>query len=244
MRFRGKLSAKFLILSLSMLVVALASIGLTHWVTHQLDGGAAAVNEAGRIRMQTWRLVFASQPGQPESEIHGLVAEFDRSLILLRDGDPHRPLSVPWNDQTRASFQELTEAWAELRGNWEAPQVLDPGRLHASADAFVARADALVLGMESKMERLTAGLNMFQLAMMALALIGAVLMLYVSDLFVLKPLQHLNEGLRRVEGATSLRGSRWIPKMNSARSPRGSITWPERCRPCTGTSKPRCIPRH
>jgi nitrate/nitrite-specific signal transduction histidine kinase len=57
-----------------LLVVALASIGLTLWVTWQLEGGAAAVNEAGRMRMQTWRLSSAVQaelpprgrrPGQP-----------------------------------------------------------------------------------------------------------------------------------------------------------------------------------
>ena len=34
----------------------LASIGLTLWVTWQLEGGAAAVNEAGRMRMQAYRL--------------------------------------------------------------------------------------------------------------------------------------------------------------------------------------------
>ena len=37
----------------SLLILALASIGLTLWVTCQLDGGVAAVNEAGRKRMQT-----------------------------------------------------------------------------------------------------------------------------------------------------------------------------------------------
>lgn len=36
----------------SLLILALASIGLTLWVTCQLEGGAAAVNEAGRMRMK------------------------------------------------------------------------------------------------------------------------------------------------------------------------------------------------
>ena len=46
-----------------LLVLALASIGLTLWVTWQLEGGAAAVNEAGRMRMQTWRLAQALATG-------------------------------------------------------------------------------------------------------------------------------------------------------------------------------------
>ena len=36
-----------------LLGLALFSIGLTLWVTWHLEGGAAAVNEAGRMRMQT-----------------------------------------------------------------------------------------------------------------------------------------------------------------------------------------------
>ncbi|MDP3325016.1 MAG: type IV pili methyl-accepting chemotaxis transducer N-terminal domain-containing protein, partial [Hydrogenophaga sp.] len=50
------LSIKLIRIGASLLVIALASIGLTLWVTWQLEGGAAAVNEAGRMRMQTWRL--------------------------------------------------------------------------------------------------------------------------------------------------------------------------------------------
>lgn len=61
MRWRGQLSSKFLLLGLSLLLLALVSIGMTMWVTRQLDGGAAAVNEAGRLRMQAWRLVSARQ---------------------------------------------------------------------------------------------------------------------------------------------------------------------------------------
>ena len=48
----------------ALLLLALLSIGLTLWVTWQLEGGAAAVNEAGRMRMQTWRM--AQTLGQPK----------------------------------------------------------------------------------------------------------------------------------------------------------------------------------
>jgi two-component system nitrate/nitrite sensor histidine kinase NarX len=50
------LSAKLGAIGSALLLMALASIGLTLWVTWQLEGGAAAVNEAGRMRMQTWRM--------------------------------------------------------------------------------------------------------------------------------------------------------------------------------------------
>ena len=65
------LSTKLGAIGAVLLMMALASIGLTLWVTWQLEGGAAAVNEAGRMRMQTWRL--AQTPvraaGRPLAEV-------------------------------------------------------------------------------------------------------------------------------------------------------------------------------
>ena len=56
MRRSWSLSAKLGAVGSALLLMAFASIGLTLWVTWQLEGGAAAVNEAGRMRMQTWRM--------------------------------------------------------------------------------------------------------------------------------------------------------------------------------------------
>ena len=71
-----------------LLVVALTSIGLTLWVTWQLEGGAAAVNEAGRMRMQSWRLASTAQSEQSSAPVTELVMKFDESLALLKGGGP------------------------------------------------------------------------------------------------------------------------------------------------------------
>lgn len=65
MRKKLSLSAKLGAVGSVLLLMALASIGLTLWVTWQLEGGAAALNEAGRMRMQTWRLAQALQGDDP-----------------------------------------------------------------------------------------------------------------------------------------------------------------------------------
>lgn len=61
MRSPATLTTKLLALGVSFLLVAIASIAITLWATWKLDGGAAAVNEAGRMRMQTWQLASAAQ---------------------------------------------------------------------------------------------------------------------------------------------------------------------------------------
>ena len=199
MRRKGRLSTKFLLLSLLLLAVALVSIGLTIWATRQLDGGAAAVNEAGRMRMQTWRLVAAVEFGRPAAEIDALVAQFDGSLALLRDGDPRRPLSVPWDAETELLFRELSDAWRTVRQETVDGTSVDPSEVMAAADAFVGRVDGFVSAIEHRMERLTAGLNLFQLGMVALAVAGSVLLLYVGNLFVVRPLERLQLALQRIE---------------------------------------------
>lgn len=196
---RGKLSTKILVLSLSLLAVALTSIGITHWVTRQLDGGAAAVNEAGRIRMQVWRLVSAADRELPEAEIRGMLRELDESLVLLKQGDRQRPLFVPWTERSLADFSALLHAWDAMHRLWLSPADADPERRRAIAEEFVDRVDLLVSNIEQTMERYTAGLNIFQLVMMALAVAGAVLLLYVGNLFVIRPVERLRDGLRQIE---------------------------------------------
>ena len=80
MQQRASLSTKLIRTGAILLVVALTSIGLTLWVTWQLEGGAAAVNEAGRMRMQTWRLSSAVLARAPRPEVDDLISHLDESL--------------------------------------------------------------------------------------------------------------------------------------------------------------------
>lgn len=182
-----------------LLVVALASIGLTLWVTWQLEGGAAAVNEAGRMRMQAWRLTSSIQAHVPATDIAELVAEFDDSLRVLRDGDPARPLFVPWDDHVGSRFNAVESIWHVQRQQWLHADALPIAQALAAADIFVHAIDGFVLSIEQQLSVLTAILNLFQLVMMALAIGGAVIMLYTGYLYVINPLGHLRGSLKQLE---------------------------------------------
>ena len=194
---RWSLAAKLVLMGALALALALASIGSTLWLTWQIEGGAAAVNEAGRMRMQTYRLAVMGAQGAVQEPVREQVARFDRVLESLRAGDPSRPLFVPWNDTTRAQFDAVRTQWAGLRQVWQAGQGAPE---LARIDAFVGAIDDLVTGIELQLSRWTALLHMFQLAMMALAIGSAVVLLYAGYLFVLDPVARLQRGLERVEG--------------------------------------------
>ena len=196
---QSSLANKLMRLGVGMLLVALASIGLTLWVTWQLEGGAGAVNEAGRMRMQTWRLVSAVQSDVPQPDIRALVTQFDQSLALLRQGDRARPLFMPWSDAVTGEFESVNRIWAQQRNQWlltPRPMAADAMR---AADTFVTAIESLVSAMEHQLSRLTAILNLFQFGMMALAIGGSVVMLYTGYLYVINPLGHLQQGLGRIE---------------------------------------------
>jgi len=196
-RPRWSLLTKLLAIGAVALVLALTSIGLTLWVTWQIEGGAAAVNEAGRMRMQGYRIALAVERGTPVAALASQLRQPEQSLELLASGDPSRPLVVPWNAQTRAQFASVRKIWAPLRARWlgGAPVPM------ADIDRFADAVDALVSDIESQLSRWTARLHMFQLAMVALSIASAVMLFYASYLIVVEPLMRLRRGLQRVEAA-------------------------------------------
>ncbi len=198
MRKPWSLSAKLGAIGCLLLGLALVSIGLTLWVTWQLEGGAAAVNEAGRMRMQTWRLAQTLTGGDAQ-RVPTLTAQFDDSLDLLRSGDPARPLFVPHNDDAQRAFKQVQGGWKQLRADWSAQPPPDAPAIALQAESFVARVDAFVVAIEQHLSRLTAILNAVQFMMVVLTIGSAVALLYSAYLFVFNPLSRLQAGLARVE---------------------------------------------
>ena len=197
MRTKPTLTTKLLALGAGFLLVALASISLTLWVTWKLEGGAAAVNEAGRLRMNMLRMVLVLQT-EPAGAMQERVRAFDASLDLLRTGDPSRPLFVPWSKDTRARFDAVRTQWAAARTGWTGAQPPERAQALAQADAFVRQVDAFVDAIELQIAGWTAALHLFQLFMMALAIVAAVTFMAVSYLLVINPVARLQQAQARL----------------------------------------------
>ena len=201
MRNTASLSAKLVRIGAGLLVVVLISIGLTLWVTWKLSGGAAALNEAGRMRMQTWRLTSEVQAQLPVTEIEKLTREFDRSMQVLKNGDATRPLFVPWNDVAHKRYSEVEDLWHHQKSLFMSQPSLHHTSLVQHTNTFLVAIDSFVLSIEDQMTGLTAILNLFQFVMMALAIGGAAIMLYTGYMYVINPLSHLRDGLHKIESA-------------------------------------------
>lgn len=192
------LGAKLALVGAPFLLLALLTSAATLWVSWQLDGGAAAVNEAGRMRMQSYRMALAVGTGEA-SELGEKVKEFDRSLALLRSGDPERPLFVPWDDTVRERFATVEQGWTHFRSRWIDARPAGLHDLRAETVAFATHINALVTAIESHMAHWTAMLHLLQMTMLAMGVLGTAVLLFTGYLFVLEPVGQLKQAIEKIQ---------------------------------------------
>ena len=193
------LGAKLALVALPFMLLSLLAIAATLWVSWQLEGGAAAVNEAGRMRMQTYRLSL-SLASADEAALRRQVVDFEHSLGLLRGGDPERPLFVPWDETVRACFAAVEQDWSGFKQHWAGAADIDVPELRAQAASFVTHIDALVDGIETHMSRWTALQHLLQMAVLALAVAGGITLLLTGYRFVLEPVLQLKRAIEGLQG--------------------------------------------
>lgn len=205
MRHPPTLTTKLLAMGSGFLVVAMLSIGLTLWVTWNLEGGAAAVNEAGRLRMNTMRLALALQTETP-ADLRLRESQFEESLKLLSTGDPSRPLFVPWSDDARTRFADIQREWRQLKSQWSAVPAPPAAQVLAQADTFVQHMDGFVGAIELEIVRWTAVLHLFHLALVGLVIAATVTFMAVGYWVVLSPVARLQQALAHIrQGALGTR---------------------------------------
>ena len=205
------LGAKLALVATPFLVLTLLSVAATLWVSWQLEGGAAAVNEAGRMRMQTYRLSLSLATGDEAGRAQQLQS-FEHSLALLRRGDPERPLFVPWDDTVRARFATVQQDWAGFVHHWHGTVHPDAAELRARAAAMVEHIDALVDAIEAHMSHWTALQHLLQTAMLALVVAAGVTLLLSGYRFVIEPASQLKQAIERLQGGDF--GTRIEPSSN------------------------------
>ncbi len=197
-RKHWNLGAKLALIGAPFVVLGFLSMALTLWISWQLDGGAAAINEAGRMRMQAYRMSLSAVTDESR-ELPAQVEEFERSVALLRSGDPGRPLLVPWDAAVHQSFGIMEQAWNQFHRRWDDAVVPPGAKLRDDTATFTASIDALVTAIEARLSRWTTLLHLLQLAMMALAVLAATVLLYTGYAFVLEPMGLLKQAIERIQ---------------------------------------------
>ena len=190
------LKRKLTFIGSALLVLAMISISFTLWVTWKLEGGAAAINEAGRMRMQTYQLALLVGEGNKEASAK-LIKKFDDSISALKYGDPSRPLFVPWNKVNRSYFANISSIWSEIKNSLlvKKAETIPVSQI----DNFVSNIDRFVGSIEGEVDYWTSLLHLFQFAMLATSLIATLVIMYVGYSVILDPVEKLRLGFDSVK---------------------------------------------
>lgn len=197
-------------------IVALVAIGSTLFVSWRLEGGAAAINDAGRERMRSYRIAFllSQQARNPSPELRQDIEReiilFERTLIELDHGNPQRPLSLPKDPAVRQQMNKLQQEWqGEIKprlslilnspSREEQEQALAEYR--PALEHYVSGINDLVTMVEHSNAQATTLLRILQVALVSLALIGTVVLDFLFGLLVIRPVARLQEGIGRMADA-------------------------------------------
>ncbi|WP_208280458.1 type IV pili methyl-accepting chemotaxis transducer N-terminal domain-containing protein [Massilia oculi] len=210
-----RLSTKIVGVLIGFLLLALAAIGATLWLSWQLEGAAAAINETGSLRRHNYRLALALPRTQEApiidayARVERQIATIDATLLLLERGDPQRPLGLPPTPAIHSAFLDVARRWGgQVRP--AARQVLQlegPARSEAlrlfdnQLEDYVADLDRLVNLIERDNELRTFWLRASQLVLVALAIGGTVALVYLMFAMIVAPVMRLREGMRSMAGS-------------------------------------------
>ncbi len=191
-------------------VVAFVAIASTLHVSRRLEGGVAAINDAGSERMRSYQIGFllAQNIDHPSTkllaEIKQVITTFEQTLSLLENGDFSRPLLLPKDEAIRLALTNIQQTWYQQ--NKQLVNIILKERDHNKATTllmaysdklkpFVASIDNLVVMIEASQAQATRLLRGFQNGLVALAFIGTLLLLSLFTRMVITPVQRLKEGL-------------------------------------------------
>ena len=186
----GKLSRKIVGILVAFFLVALTAIGMTLYLSWQLAGVAAAINDAGSQRMRTYRIVHLmarSLEAQEKTVTFGQdvateLERFDRVLKDLRQGDPVRPLAPPRDGDVQQRLLAVEQAWRDTMRPLVVDFLRQPAeqreraldRFDGELEGFVGRINDLVLAMERSYTFDTNLLRTVQAALVLLAALSGV----------------------------------------------------------------------
>ena len=214
MLFPGKLSRKIVGMLAAFFLVALAAIGMTLYLSWQLEGVAAAINDAGSQRMRTYRMVHLMSHGLESREDAGALAaslkaelgRFDQVLRDLRQGDPSRPIAPPRDGEVQKRLLAVEDSWSEsIRPLVVAFLSQIPERRAAALESFDSRLEGfvgsindLVLAMEQSYAANTNLLRSVQAALVLMAALGTAVLVWFFMHQVIRPVSELHAGIRRM----------------------------------------------
>lgn len=210
---KTRLTTKITAMLLAALCVALLAIGYTLWLSWQLEGAAAAINDSGSLRMRAWKIAaLLNQTNQDRSftpqqlaEVKTIQQQFEITLAELRKGDPQRPLFLPRQRQIQQQLTILERTWQQqfvpFLSNLQQYKHLNPQQAQiwlTQTNLFVEQIYQTVNLIEEEYARQTFWLRSSQMMLIFMAFIGTLVMIILLNLMIIRPVNSLHQGIQQM----------------------------------------------
>ncbi len=199
--WKNRLSTRIVISSVVALSLVLSMVGWTLWLSWQLAGTAAAINETGSLRMRANRigLNLLRHDEAAQAQVVVDLREQGRILAHFAEDMPGRPLFLSTDAPLRQQFHAVTTRWDELADlAHEALEEGDSTAYLAQLPGFVAEADRLVHVLEVGNASKTTRLRILQSVLIVMACLGTMAMIFLLYRWIIRPVQTLQGGIQRM----------------------------------------------
>ena len=199
--WKNRLSTRIVISSVVALSLVLSMVGWTLWLSWQLAGTAAAINETGSLRMRANRIGLNLLRHDEAAQAQVVVDLREQGRILAHfAGDlPGRPLFLSTDAPLRQQFHAVTTRWDELADlAHEALVEGDSTAYLAQLPGFVAEADRLGHVLEGGNASKTTRLRILQSVLIVMACLGTMAMIFLLYRWIIRPVQTLQGGIQRM----------------------------------------------
>ena len=188
------------------LVIFLTMIGWTLWLSWQMEGAAAAINDAGTLRMRANQVALSLESfptdrgGRVATTLSKQLQQQAFVLQQLRQGDPARPLLLPRDPVVHQQLEQVTQFWhtqmvsraqMEMQGDMSL-------RYQRALPEFLSKADHLVHLIEVDNAQKTFLLRLLQVILLVIAVTGAIALIHLVYQWIILPISTLRNGVARM----------------------------------------------
>ena len=188
----------------SIAVIALLNIFASVIVADKTQGDAAAINVAGSLRMQSYKLAYLLQ--QPESQISRQQIQLESTQLSgrLHGNELDRPLQSRYDDALSHHYETISDNWHRqiqplfYDTNLTRNQLRE--RYGQLVHTFVSDIDSMVRQLQQDSESKIRLLLAIQGTSMFLTVIVVLVSMYNLNTSIVTPLRRLLRAAKRVQG--------------------------------------------
>jgi two-component system nitrate/nitrite sensor histidine kinase NarX len=171
--------------------LALGTMLISYWLSEKADSDALAINIAGSLRMQTYKVALLSQQGKSDELV-------EAQQQLLRSWQHPVFLRLKHEDQPlRESFREARLSWLTLSAQISEGK-LNNVKLSTMIAEHVSLLEDLVSRIQGDAETKVRTLRLVQVVALFLTVILAMIVMYWLRTRVEQPLSELTRAARRI----------------------------------------------